>query len=229
LRIVLLDVGQGLAVLLQTDSVSVLYDAGPAGAGLDTMLANRGARQIQTLLLSHNHADHTGGLAEVEANGGISVGRILRSGALLRGDTIADLLPWTVRVLWPKDSVDFENTENAQSLVLRISDGEDAFLLVGDLEEEAEAELLSLEPHLSATVLQVGHHGAATASGWAFLSQVQPQFALIGVGRENDYGHPREETLAKLRLLLPDSAHLLRTDLHGSQELEWGYGMGVWF
>jgi competence protein ComEC len=228
LRISLLDVGQGLAVLLQTDSVSVLYDTGPAGAGLDTMLTNRGVKHIQTLMLSHNHADHTGGLAEIEASSVLSVGRILRSGELVRGDTVADLRPWSVRVLWPRDSVAFERTENSRSLVLRISDGQDALLLMGDLEQEQEAELLSLEPHLSATVLQVGHHGAETASGWDFLATVRPSWALIGVGKENDYGHPRPGTLAKLRILLPDAANLLRTDVQGAGELEWGYGMGVW-
>lgn len=248
----LLDVGQGLSVLLQTEQGVVLYDTGPDSAGLVDTLRNRNLRRIDAVVISHWHRDHAAGFTEIAqavGRGELQVKRLLYSGdtagalwrdsvlgecmrleipvrELSRGDTVATLAPFGMRVLWPPSGEKLG--ENAASLVLRISDGALGWLLMGDAEAAQEARILELEPMLHAEVLQVGHHGSRTSSSWNFLAQVQPRIALMGVGRSNPHGHPHAETMAKLRTILPDTATLFRTDLDGSIELEWGLGLGVW-
>jgi competence protein ComEC len=111
---------------------------------------------------------------------------------------------------------------------MRLSDSQNSFLFMGDLEAPQEKSILELEPLLSATALQAGHHGSRTSSSWDFLAQVQPKMAFISAGKNNSYGHPHPETLAKLRLILQDSTQIFRTDTDGSVELEWVYKVGMW-
>jgi len=218
LHIEMLNVGQGLAFLIKGTHCTTLYDTGTPSSGLDTMLQNRGIKTLCSVIVSHRHNDHAGGLPLLEKmakNGEISIKRVIFFDSLSRGDTIADFLPWTARILF-------------QDGALRISDAKNSFLFMADLEAEHEKSILELEPLLTATALQIGHHGSKTSSSWEFLAQVQPKIALISVGKYNTYGHPHPETLAKLRLVLPDSTQLFRTDLDGSVVVEWTYGVGMW-
>ncbi|MCL1967375.1 MAG: MBL fold metallo-hydrolase [Fibromonadales bacterium] len=252
----MLDVGQGLSFLVSGKNCSSLYDTGTPKSGIDTMLRNRGVSTLCSVVLSHWHNDHVGGipaLVEMAKSGKLRINRVLftkdslLSGsaarfrdsclALLngagialseisRGDTLADFLPWTARVLFPPG--DNSLTENPSSIAIRISDSQNSFLFMGDLEEEQEKSILELEPLLAATALQVGHHGSATSSSWPFLAQIQPKMAFISAGRGNSYGHPHPETLAKLHLILQDSTQLFRTDKEGSIRMEWVYKTGMW-
>ncbi|MDR2581377.1 MAG: MBL fold metallo-hydrolase [Fibromonadaceae bacterium] len=257
LHIEMLDVGQGLAFLIKGRECSSLYDTGTPRSGIDTMLQNRGIKNLCTVIISHWHNDHAGGiprLATMAKNGELQIGRVfftkdvLLSGyaahfrdsslALLseahiaaseitRGDTLADFLPWTTRVLFPTG--DSTLTVNPSSLAIRISDTQNGFLFMGDLYEKQEKQILELEPLLSAFALQVGHHGSRTSSSWDFLAQIQPKMALISAGRNNSYGHPHQETMAKLRIILQqDTTQIFRTDRDGSVEIEWLYRVGMW-
>ncbi|MDR2555789.1 MAG: MBL fold metallo-hydrolase [Fibromonadaceae bacterium] len=256
LYIEMLDVGQGSAFLISGKNCSSLYDTGTPKSGIDTMLQNRGVSTLCSVVLSHWHNDHVGGipaLAEMAKNGKLSISRVfftkdsLLSGSgarfrdsclmllkgagityseISRGDTLADFLPWTARVLFPTG--DNSLTENSSSLAIRISDSQNSFLFMGDLEAEQEKSILELEPLLTATALQVGHHGSGTSSSWFFLAEIQPKMAFISAGRGNSYGHPHPETLAKLHLILPDSTQLFRTDKQGSTTVEWIYKTGMW-
>jgi competence protein ComEC len=256
LHIEMLDVGQGLSFLIKGKNCSSLYDTGHPKSGIDTMLQNRGVKKLCSVVLSHWHNDHVGGiprLAGMAKSGSLSIGRVfftkdsllsgyaaryrdtclthlrdagIAHGEISRGDTIADFLPWTARVLFPAG--DNSLTENASSIVIRVSDLQNSLLLTGDLEDGQEKQLLELEPLLTATALQVGHHGSTTSSSWGFLAQIQPKMALISAGKSNSYGHPHPETLAKLRLILPDSSQIFRTDTDGSVKIEWIYKTGMW-
>jgi competence protein ComEC len=259
LRIEMLDVGQGLSFLIRGKNCDFLFDTGTPNSGIDTMLQNRGVKSLCSVVLSHWHNDHVGGipvLAKMAKNGELQIKRVLfardiplengtngtarfRDSCLVllqqakietkevsREDTLADFLPWTARILFPVE--DSLLTENAASIVMRISDSQNAFLFMGDLEVKQEKILLEREPLLVAFALQIGHHGSRTSSSWDFLAQVQPKMAFISAGKNNSYGHPHPETLAKLRLIVPDTTQIYRTDRDGSLNLEWVYKIGMW-
>jgi len=259
LQIEMLDVGQGLSFLIRGKDCDFLYDTGTKNSGIDTMLQNRGVKSLCSVVLSHWHDDHVGGiptLVKMAKNGEIRIKRVLfardiplengtsgtsrfmdscltlleqaeiETKVILRGDTLADFLPWTARILFPTE--DNSLTENNASVVMRISDSQNAFLFMGDLEAKQEKKLLELEPLLEAFALQIGHHGSKTSSSWDFLAQVQPKMIFISDGKNNSYGHPHPETLAKLRIILPDTTQIYRTDRDGSVHAQWVYKVGMW-
>lgn len=253
LQMQLTDVGQGLSVLLSGPHGQVLYDCGDDSAGIADTLQARGVDHLTTVVISHFHRDHAGGfipLAQAVAAGRLHIGRVrlgydaerspwrdslfaycarlrIPLDTLARGDTLADLAPFSARILWPpRDPT--QRLGNAASLVLRVSDGERQAWLMGDLESGGEDSLLTYEPTAQAFFLQVGHHGSQSSSSWAFLGRLQPAYAWISAGRHNDYGHPHAETLARLYAVLPDSSRLLRSDRQGSLSMHWQYGIGAW-
>jgi competence protein ComEC len=114
-----------------------------------------------------------------------------------------------VRLIGPVISA---SDTNNTSLVLRIDYGATSFLLTGDMEQEAEKALVESGADLDVDVLQVGHHGSETSSGYIFLNAVLPEIGVISVGEGNTYGHPHESTLSRLR---DADVDVYRTDLLG--------------
>ena len=257
IKISFLDVGQGLAVLLERDGHFALYDTGPDSAGLVDSLAGRGVKSLDWVLVSHFHRDHGGGFMEMDAalkSGKLQVGRLLVGldtavgfvsdsvfkvarrnkipvDTLVRGDTVFFAENCKLECLWPVSYGRFG--ENRASVVLMGSmvgpqaERESSFLLTGDLDSVGENLLMELSRDLSTDLLQVGHHGSAGSSGLQFLAQVSPRYAAIGVGKNNRYGHPKEEVLNKLRIITGDSSAVYRTDLHGSFSFEMWPGVGL--
>ena len=256
-RITFLDVGQGLAVLLEHDGRFALYDSGPDSAGLADTLASRGVKSLDWVLVSHFHRDHGGGFMEMGPalkSGQLEVGRLLVGldtavgfvsdsifkvarrykipvDTLERGDTVFFAEGLRLECLWPVSYGRFG--ENRASVVLQGSmvgpqaGRESAFLFTGDLDSVGENRLMELSHDLSADLLQVGHHGSAGSSTLQFLARVSPKYAGIGVGKNNRYGHPKDEVVNKLRLITGDSAAIYRTDLHGSFTFEMWPGVGL--
>lgn len=257
LRVTFLDVGQGLAVLLEHDGHFALYDTGPDSAGLADSLAGRGIKALDWVLVSHFHRDHGGGFMEMGAalkSGKLQVGRLLVGldtavgfvsdsvfkvarrykipvDTLERGDTVYFADGLRLECLWPVSYGRFG--ENRASVVLMASmvgpqaGRESAILFTGDLDTVGENLLMELSRDLSADLLQVGHHGSAGSSGLQFLARVAPRYAAIGVGKKNRYGHPKEEVVNKLRIVTGDSSAVYRTDLHGSFSFEMWPGVGL--
>lgn len=257
LRVTFLDVGQGLAVLLEHDGHFALYDTGPDSAGLSDSLAGRGVKALDWVLVSHFHRDHGGGFMEMGAaieSGRLKVGRLLVGldtavgfvsdsmfkvarrykipvDTLERGDTVYFADGFRLECLWPVSYGRFG--ENRASVVLMGSmvgpqaGRESAILLTGDLDTVGENRLMELSRELSADLLQVGHHGSAGSSGLQFLAQVAPKYAAIGVGKNNRYGHPKDEVVNKLYIVTGDSSAVYRTDLHGSFSFEMWPGVGL--
>ena len=115
----------------------------------------------------------------------------------------------SVTVLGPQKA--YEDTNNT-SIVLRLDYGETSFLFTGDAERDAEADMREAGAALQADVLKVGHHGSNTSTSYPFLREVAPEYAVISVGEGNDYGHPHEETMSRLR---DADVTVYRTDLQG--------------
>jgi competence protein ComEC len=248
LQLEMLDVGQGLAFLIQAPKCAVMYDAGTGKSGIDTMLANRKIEKLCSVILSHWHDDHAGGLpalVKMVRDKKLKINRLLvshdyrlKGGAAKlrdsifkefeelnilvyerhRGDTIGDFAPFTARVLWSEQN-DSSVTENRASMVVHLSGGEKSFLFTGDLEHGQEKKLLKLEPNLKVYALQVGHHGSKNSSSEKFLYQLKPQKAYISAGKSNRYNHPHEDAIERLNAIMLNS-NIFRTDIHGSVKFE---------
>lgn len=238
LRVTVLDVGQGLAVLVRTENHALLYDAGPAfGAFADSgnrvivpYLRGEGIERLDALVVSHDDNDHAGGAASVlEA---IPVAMLWSS--LPADHPLLELPAWRVPCLagraWNWDGVAFRFLHpavetpsgprvraNNRSCVLRVEAPGGRVLLTGDIERAAEQELLERAPGLlRAEVLLVPHHGSATSSTPDFVKQVAPRYAVFTVGYRNRFGHPRESVLARY---LEAGSTVLRSDAAGAIEL----------
>ena len=229
-----LDVGQGDAVLLQRDAVSVLVDTGPPGGPILRRLDEAGVGRLDLLVLTHAEADHEGMALPVIAehrprmvlDGGTgwptAVQRAL-PGALARaggGRAVAAhagqalrLGPLTLHVLWPPAPAAGwhpDGNPNDRAVVTRVADGAFDLLLPADAESNVTA-ALDL-PHVDA--LKVAHHGSVDEGLPALLGRTTPRFAAIEVGR-NSYGHPAPSTLAALRGV----PEVVRTDRDGTVRL----------
>lgn len=236
-----LDVGQGLAVVVRTEKHNLLYDTGPlysaeSDAGQRVIvpyLRALGVNQLDALVVTHRDKDHSGGLASVRA--ALPVTRLLSSLPEIGGELCADGQSWVwegvqFSVLHPR-LVDYAQAgkTNHFSCVLRIAVGDQAVLLTSDIEAADEAAMLQRSGKaLQADYLLVPHHGSRTSSTPAFLAAVKPHQALLPVGYRNRYGHPKADILA---LYQQNGVRIWRTDKDGALLLKLGGaadGMLAW-
>ncbi len=227
------DVGQGDAALVTSPGgATILIDAGPEPTQVATELVALGVRRLDLAVATHPHADHVAGFPDVF--GRLPVGLVIEPGcdepspayaAFLRaleeerlpvrhpraGDvlTVGDL---RVEVLAPEACAEGTASDpNNDSLVLRISLGEDVVLFPGDAEVPSQEAMLEAGAPIAADVLKVPHHGGDTSSE-VFLRAVHAEVAVVSVGQPNPYGHPVPSVLATLR---EAGAAVLRTDRLG--------------
>ena len=225
-----IDVGQADAALVECDGRYMLIDGGNKGDSdvIYTVLNNGGIELLDIVVASHVHEDHIGGLpaALVRADADL----ILCPTAEYDSDEFMDFRKYALQrcpkitVPQPGDTyvlgsatvtvlgVNSADSINDTSIVLKVQYGETSFLFTGDAEEPAEQAIMTSGQDLSATVLKVGHHGSSTSSTAKFLDAVDPDYAVISVGKNNSYGHPAEETLQKLA---DRSIQVYRTDQMG--------------
>jgi competence protein ComEC len=240
LDVFVLDAGQGDAILLHSEGHFALLDSGDTDGGsrLVQRLHAMGVRQLDFAVISHPHSDHMGGMAQVLAEFGAQ--------RLYQPEIPAELLPTVysyehllktaqehnIPVTVPHcgdtltlgaAAVQFLSVENSAfedlndcSLGCLVTCGSHRFLFCGDLEKAGESAMLSagLIPRVS--VLKLSHHGSASSTSEAFLAAASPQIAVISVGAMNDYGHPAEQTLARLKAA---GTAVYRTDLSGTLRL----------
>ena len=210
-RIIVFDVGQGLAVAVQTHSHAMLYDTGPNFAGesdsgnriLVPSLRGLGIVKLDGLMLSHDDIDHIGGTHSVMQSLPIEwVSSSLKSdhpllSTVKQHTSCTDGQSWAwdgvkFDVLHPSDLDDSDKKhDNDQSCVLRISVGIRSVLLVGDIEKASESRLLALHIHdLPSTLLVAPHHGSKSSSSDAFVNAVSPQQVVFTAGYRNRFNHP---------------------------------------
>jgi competence protein ComEC len=225
------DVGQGLAVLVRTSTRALLYDAGPAfGVESDSgmrlvvpALVGAGVARLDLLVISHEDMDHLGGALSVLES--TEVGALASS--LAPQHPLNALVPAPRRCAagqaWQWDGVRFEflhpagvsARRNNMSCVLRISTAGGAMLLTGDIERQAEYEILQRQKPY-ADVLLVPHHGSRTSSTAEFIAAVAPRWAVVPVGYRNRFGHPVAEVLERYRAA---GVRVLRTDVEGAIQI----------
>lgn len=210
------DVGQGMAMLVETEKHRFLYDTGPSyspesDGGNRVILPYLRARGIDTLdavMVTHSDTDHSGGALSILKQ--VKVGRLLSSlplehpivitaGSLHRRCIAGDSWAWDNAqfvLLHPTlNSYDSDKWKpNARSCTLKITLGAHSILLPGDIEAVQEAELVEGGAEkLRSTVLLAPHHGSGTSSTLPFLQAVDPQVAVFQVGYRNRYRHPKKE------------------------------------
>ena len=227
-----IDVGQALSVLVECDGQFMLYDGGNVDDGslVVSYLQSQGVEQLEYVFCSHAHEDHVGGLAAALAY--FPAYHVYSPVTEASTKCFKDFVKYTqqqnlqvevpaVGTQWALGSAtvtllgpvtQYSETNNT-SLVLRIDYGNTSFLLTGDMENTAETDLVNSGANLKADVLQVGHHGSSTSTGYLFLNAVLPEMGVISCGTGNKYGHPHEETLSILRDAKVD---VYRTDLQGT-------------
>jgi competence protein ComEC len=247
LEMTAIDVGQGDSILLVTpQGRKLLVDAGglpfwthsQMDIGEDVVspyLWSRGISQIDTIALTHAHADHMGGMFAVMANfhprelwlpegiPDIEIERLLAEAREYGVEIIyrkaGEVVPFggtTIRVLAPGPESVTRNSgsdshRNDESLVMKVRYGKTSALLEADAEKPTEKFVSTEDPE--ADVLKVAHHGSVTSSAEGLLAAVKPRFAVISVGARNVYHHPRLEVLQRLQ-----NAHVItyRTDTDGA-------------
>ena len=234
-RLTVFDVGQGLAVGVQTRNHALLYDTGPdfsdgADSGnriLIPSLRAMGISKLDGLILTHDDTDHTGGTASLLQampidwlSSSLPDGHPLLQHSVNKQRCIAGRS-------WQWDGVQFEILhpdaasytitkirDNNRGCVLRISIGDRHILLTADIEKESERQLLGEHADkLAAEFLVVPHHGSKTSSTDEFIAAVRPDYAVFTVGYLNRFGHPKQEVVQRYA---NSGAQLLRSDEDGA-------------
>ncbi|MGM9550542.1 MAG: ComEC/Rec2 family competence protein [Faecousia sp.] len=235
LTVYFIDVGQADCALLECGGEYMLIDGGNRDDGqlVVSYLEQQGVETLSCVVCTHAHEDHVGGLPSVLAV--YPTQAVYAPTRTYASKVFDDFVYYTdqqrleitipspgdawslgeanVTVLGPVKS--YAET-NDTSIVLKVEYGETAFLFTGDMETTAENDMLDYwggRMAWNADVLKVGHHGSNTSTGYRFLNEVDPDYAVISVGTGNTYGHPHEEPLSRLNQA---GVTILRTDNLGT-------------
>ena len=230
-RLTLLDVGQGLAAVVQTRNHTLVFDTGPRFSdAFDTgqavvlpFLRQSAISQLDRLIISHSDNDHIGGAESLMA--GLPVAEVLSSQPeQLFFDQVSlcqagDAWEWDgvgFKILHP-DAFNIKTGENNQSCVLQVTSPYARVLIPGDIEGEAEQALVErYGTQLRSDILIVPHHGSKTSSTTAFLHTVQPSYALFPVGYRNRHRFPHKNVLTRYE---KSGIALFDTARHGAIEI----------
>ena len=237
MKVTVLDVGQGLSVVVQTAQHTLLYDAGAkfnqqsdAGSRIVVpFLQGEGVQKLDGFIVTHDDNDHSGGMSSVFA--------LMPVGWFASSMPDTALIPTNTEQMkcyagqnWSWDGVDFDVLhpdlqdyddsaikDNDRSCVLKVTSASGSLLLTGDIERKSEAALLAADPDmLKSDVLVVPHHGSKTSSTPDFVDAVAPSIAIFTVGYLNRFRHPRPETVARYQAI---DSKVLRSDYQGAVTL----------
>ncbi len=230
LIVTFLDVGEADAILLNANGHYALIDGGnnEDGEKLVNYFKEQGITRFDYIFGTHPHEDHIGGLDYIIRE--FKVGKVYMPDVKVDNLTYQDIInvleekhiklnipkiDSTLKLGKAKIRVIFTGTDNENlndsSIVLKLLYGENSYLFMADASYEVEKQIL--DKNISSDVLKVGHHGSNYSTSANFLYKVYPKFAVISVGKDNDYGFPKKGTLNKLERI---NAKVYRTDLDGT-------------
>jgi competence protein ComEC len=246
-----IDVGQADSILIQTpQGKNLLVDAGDEGSGkgLADYMHSHGVVVLDAVIATHPHHDHIGGMSAIMKQFQVKAfympdlthstrafrrlyEAVRREGIMIfqakAGDKI-DVEPGIkIRIVAPlKGGYD---SLNEYSYVLKLVDRKNSFLFMADAGEQSETDLLEKRVNVRADIIKIGHHGANTGTTLPFLKKVNPDAAVISVGKGNRYGYPDKAVIQRLRYL---KIPTYRTDLLGTivahsdgQRVSFTYGL----
>lgn len=227
-----LDVGQADSIFVELeDNKTMLIDAGELEDSdyIIDYINNLGYNKINFLVATHPHADHIGGMQKVVKN--FEVDNVYMPKALTNTKTYENLLKEidnkNLKIKTAKAGVNIVDDDNLDidiiapnsntyedlnnySACIKLTYQNITYLFMGDAESLSENEI---KTDIKADVLKVGHHGSDTSSSISFLNKVNPSYAIISVGEDNSYNHPKKEVLDRLKKV---GANIYRTDLNGT-------------
>ena len=235
LTVQFLDVGQADCALVECGGEYLLIDGGNRDDSqlVVSFLEQQGVTELAAVVCTHAHEDHVGGLPAVLAVYPVKAvyapTRTYASNIFDKFVFYTDQQGLEITIPAPGDRFSLGQAEvtvlgpvksyaetNNTSIVLRVVYGETAFLFTGDMETEAENDMLDYwegKMNWKSDVLKVGHHGSNSSTGYRFLNEVNPEQAVISVGTGNTYGHPHSEPMSRLRQA---QAAVFRTDRLGT-------------
>ena len=227
-----IDVGQGLAILVQSGGENLLYDGGNRAHADEVVqyLKNQQIETIDYMISSHYDEDHLGGLVKCLDN--FEVEHVLGSDYVHTSELFNTFMntatAHAIIVEYPSvgDTYEFgtgsftvmapdgiSQNSNDNSVVIRLVNGNNSFMFMGDAEETSEQDMISTGMNLDCDVLSLGHHGSASSTTWDLLEASTPSWAVISCGQDNSYGHPAAETMGKLKDM---DIPVFRTDDQGT-------------
>ncbi len=232
-KLYFIDVGQADCILVESNGLYMLIDGGEEDDGepIKQYLKSKGVDKLTYVIATHHHSDHIGGLDDVIGSFSTDnvimpkvsattkcfenlINAVIKSKAKVIEPTVGDsytLGDFKFTILGP---LKYDNDDmNNNSVVIKLVNKNDSFILTGDAETAEENDILDTGIDISANVLKAGHHGSYTSTSDEFLNKVSPRYAVISVGKDNSYGHPSEETITKLN---NKNVKIYRTDINGT-------------
>ncbi len=241
LEVVFFDIGQGDSIFIETpQKQQILIDGGPSSAILEKLAAEMPFydRTIDLIILTHPEHDHYFGLFEVlkryEVKNILWTGIVRQNSEWKEWDKLIKEEEAVIKIaqsgqkvvlqkdplifmeiLHPSENLEGQQTKNTNntSIVAHLFFKDVSFLFTGDIGKKVERELIEKNVNLESDVLKVCHHGSKTSSSLRFLEKVLPKVAVISAGKDNNYGHPHDTTLANLEKF---AIQVLRTDENGN-------------